>query len=95
MPKLMIVRRSGALPREIVLRLEVDRETDQRWIAELTDLPGVMAYGNSRRDAIERAAMLALRVIDDRRQHGEPIPDSLDPEHDGDTPASGRQHLHV
>ncbi len=76
--RLSITRRRGALPREIVLRLDIEREDDGRWIAELIDIPGVMAYGNSREEAKNNVALLALRVIDERRAHGEPLPQSFD-----------------
>lgn len=54
--------------------VEVERESDGRWIAEVTDLPGVMVYGDTREQAITRAQALALRVLADRLEHGEPIP---------------------
>jgi predicted RNase H-like HicB family nuclease len=51
--------------------IEVEQEDDGRWIAEIPDLPGVLAYGTSREDAIGRAQALALRVLADRIEHGE------------------------
>jgi len=57
------------------MRIELEREDDGRWIAEVPDLPGVMAYGQSRDEAISRAQALALRVIADRLDHGETIPE--------------------
>lgn len=57
------------------MKIEVEREDDGRWIAEVTDLPGVMAYGVTRSDAIGKAEALALRVIADRIDHGEAIPE--------------------
>ncbi|MCX7016482.1 MAG: type II toxin-antitoxin system HicB family antitoxin [Candidatus Sumerlaeota bacterium] len=57
------------------MKIEIEREQDGRWIAEIPDLPGVMAYGQSRQEAIARAEALALRVIADRLDHGEAIPD--------------------
>ena len=53
---------------------EVERETDGRWIAELPELPGVMAYGATREEAIAKVEALSLRVMADRIEHGEPIP---------------------
>jgi predicted RNase H-like HicB family nuclease len=50
---------------------EVDREDDGRWIAELLELHGVLAYGTSRENAIASAEALAARVLADRLQHGE------------------------
>jgi predicted RNase H-like HicB family nuclease len=55
--------------------IEVDHEEDGRWIAEIPDLPGVLAYGKSREDAILKTQSLALRVIADRLEHGEAIPE--------------------
>jgi predicted RNase H-like HicB family nuclease len=49
--------------------IELDRETDGRWIAEVPSLPGVIVYGITRAEAIERARALALRVIADRIDH--------------------------
>src|SRR5207244_2666071 len=54
------------------LNLEVEREDDGRWIAEVPELPGVLAYGQGRQDAVDRVQALALRVIADRLEHGEP-----------------------
>lgn len=56
------------------MKIEIDREEDGRWIAEITELPGVMAYGASREDAISKVEILALRVMADRLEHGEEIP---------------------
>ena len=57
------------------MKIEIERESDGRWIAEIPDLPGVMAYGESRSDAVAKAEALALRVIADRLEHGEGIPE--------------------
>ena len=57
------------------MRIEIDREEDSRWIAEVPDLPGVLAYGSSRKEAISKVEALALRVLADRLEHGEEIPD--------------------
>jgi predicted RNase H-like HicB family nuclease len=57
------------------LLLEVEREDDGRWIAEVPDLAGVLAYGDSRDQAIARAQALALRVLADRLEHAEAGPD--------------------
>jgi predicted RNase H-like HicB family nuclease len=53
------------------LVIELERENDGRWIADVPDLPGVLAYGISRNDAIAHAQALALRVLADRIEHGE------------------------
>jgi predicted RNase H-like HicB family nuclease len=56
------------------MKIEVDRERDGRWIAEVRELPGVMTYGRTRAQAIAKVEALALRVIADRLDHGERIP---------------------
>ena len=56
------------------LILEVEQEVDARWLAEITTRPGVQAYGQTRAEAIERAKALALRVLADRVEHGEAVP---------------------
>jgi predicted RNase H-like HicB family nuclease len=56
------------------LTVEIEREDDGRWIAEVPQLPGVLAYGQSREEAIARAQALALRVIAERLEHGEATP---------------------
>jgi predicted RNase H-like HicB family nuclease len=57
-----------------MLRVEVEREDDGRWIAEVVELPGVLAYGQTRDEAIDRAQALSLRVLADRLEHGEDVP---------------------
>lgn len=54
--------------------IEIEREDDGRWLAEVPDLPGVLAYGDTEAEAVERVRMLALRVLADRAKHGEPPP---------------------
>jgi predicted RNase H-like HicB family nuclease len=54
--------------------VELEREADGRWIAEVLALPGVLAYGATREEALARAEVLALRVLADRLEHGESIP---------------------
>lgn len=56
------------------LTVEVEQEDDGRWIAEVPELPGVMTYGQTRDDAVGRVQALALRVLADRLDHGEPVP---------------------
>lgn len=51
--------------------IEIDREGDGRWIAEVPALPGVIVYGATRDEAVARAKALALHVIADRIDHGE------------------------
>ncbi len=56
----------------VQLAIELEREEDGRWIGEVPDLPGVLAYGQNRDEAIARAQALALRVLAERIEHGEP-----------------------
>ena len=58
--------------------VEIEREDDGRWVAEVLALPGVMAYGSTRDEALARAEILALRVLADRLEHGEAIPQVRD-----------------
>ena len=60
--------------RIVPLTIEVEQEEDGRWLAEVPDLPGVLTYGQTRQEAIERVQVLALRVLADRLDHGEPVP---------------------
>jgi predicted RNase H-like HicB family nuclease len=60
------------------LAIEVEQEEDGRWIAEVGELSGVMVYGSSRKEAIAKVQALALRVLADRIEHGEEIPDVVD-----------------
>jgi predicted RNase H-like HicB family nuclease len=59
------------------LQIEFDREEDGRWIAEVPDLPGVMVYGRDRTEAVAKVQALALRVIAERLEHGEELPEPL------------------
>jgi predicted RNase H-like HicB family nuclease len=52
-------------------RVEIEREDDGRWIAEVVELPGVLAYGKTADDALAHAQALALRVLADRLESGE------------------------
>lgn len=56
---------------ELVFQMELEREEDGRWLAEIPDLPGTMAYGGTEQEALSRVQALALRVIADRIEHGE------------------------
>ena len=55
------------------MKIEIEREDDGRWIAEVPDLAGVLVYGKTREEAIAKVRSLALRVIADRLDHGEGI----------------------
>ena len=57
------------------LTIELEREEDGRWIAEVTRLPGVMVYGETREEALAKVQALALRVLADQIEHGEAAPD--------------------
>jgi len=57
------------------MRIEIEREEDGRWIAEIPELPGVMVYGETRKQAIAKAEALALRVMADRLENNEEIPE--------------------
>lgn len=54
--------------------IECEREDDGRWLAEVPDLPGVMAYGSTAEEAQAKAQVLALRVLAERIEHGEARP---------------------
>lgn len=57
----------------IVYKVETEQETDGRWIAEIVEVPGVLAYGATEKEAIASAQALALRVLADRiEQQKEP-----------------------
>ena len=51
------------------MKIEIEKEVDGRWIAEVTELPGVMVYGQTRADAVAKVKALALRVLGDRSEH--------------------------
>ncbi len=57
------------------MNIEIEREEDGRWIAEIPDIPGLMTYGESYEEAISKVKALALRVLADRLEHGETIPE--------------------
>ena len=57
-----------------MLKVESEREDDGRWIAEIPALPGVLAYVANEMEARAKAQALALRVIADRLDNGEPLP---------------------
>jgi predicted RNase H-like HicB family nuclease len=59
------------------LSIESDREDDGRWLAEVPQLPGVLAYGTTRDEALSKAQVLALRVLAERLEHGEGSPEPI------------------
>jgi len=54
--------------------IEIEREEDGRWIADVSEVPGCMVYGATRAEAIRKAEVLVLRVIADRLDAGESVP---------------------
>ena len=58
-----------------MLKIEIEQETDGRFIAEIPELPGVMAYGRNRAEAVANVEALALRTLADRVEQGEPVPE--------------------
>ena len=60
------------------LAIEIEQETDGRWIAEIDALNGVLVYGETREDAIRKVKTLAFRVIADRLENGESLPQELE-----------------
>ncbi|MBI3463248.1 MAG: type II toxin-antitoxin system HicB family antitoxin [Planctomycetes bacterium] len=57
------------------LTIETEQEDDGRWLGEVLEVPGAMAYGKTREEAVARAQALALRVLADRLEHGETVPE--------------------
>ncbi len=55
------------------LTLDWEQEEDGRWIAEVLEIPGALAYGGTQEEATAKVKALALRVIADRLDHGEPV----------------------
>ena len=58
-------------------QLECEREDDGRWLAEISAIPGVLAYGASANEAMAKAEVLALRVLAEQLEHGEAKPSSI------------------
>lgn len=59
------------------LTIEHEREEDGRWLAEVPELPGVLAYGATADEAMAKAEALALRVLAERLDHNETGPQSI------------------
>jgi predicted RNase H-like HicB family nuclease len=55
----------------IVLTIDHEQEDDGRWLAEVLELPGVLAYGETQSEATAKVQALALRVLADRLEHQE------------------------
>jgi predicted RNase H-like HicB family nuclease len=62
---------AGGTVQAMVFSIELEREDDGRWLAEVPALPGVMCYGADRDEAVARVQALALRVIAERLEHRE------------------------
>ncbi len=60
------------------LAIELEQEDDGRWIAEIDELDGVLVYGDTKEDAIKNVKTLALRVIADRLENGESLPQQIE-----------------
>src|SRR5205085_11041070 len=56
-------------------KIELEKEEDGRWIAEIAEVPGALAYGRSREESVSKVKALALRVLADRLEDGEAIPE--------------------
>jgi predicted RNase H-like HicB family nuclease len=63
--------------RDLRFQFEIERETDGRWIAEIPEVPGAMAYGATVEEAKAKAYALALYAIADDVEHSKNIPDSI------------------
>ncbi len=59
------------------LSIECERETDDRWLAEVPELPGVLVYGTNANEAMAKAEVLALRVLAERIEAGESRPEPI------------------
>lgn len=57
------------------MQVMVEQEEDGRWIAEIEAVPGALAYGVTRDEAIAKVEALVLRVLADRLENGEPAPE--------------------
>jgi len=67
----VIERKLLRYPPIVTLTVEFDREEDGRFLADIPALPGVMAYGKTREEALEKVKALALHVVADMLEHGE------------------------
>lgn len=60
------------------MKIELEQEEDGRWIAEIPELPGTLAYGSTKEESVSKVKALALRVLADRLEHGEAIPELVE-----------------
>ena len=56
---------------------EYEQEEDERWLAELVGLPGILTYGNTADEAMTKAEILALKVLIEKLEQGEVSPQPL------------------
>ena len=61
----------------MTFQIATEQESDGRWIAEVDVMPGVMAYGTTRVDAVAKVQALALRALAERMDNGEAVPELL------------------
>jgi predicted RNase H-like HicB family nuclease len=59
----------------VTFTVETEQENDGRWIAEIPQIPGAMAYGATQAEAVARVEALGLRVLAERIEHGESSPE--------------------
>lgn len=57
--------------------IEYEQEADGRWLAEVLELPGALAYGRTAEEAMAQAEVLALRALAERLERGEHRPESI------------------
>jgi len=57
------------------MTVEVEQETDGRWIAEIPTIPGALVYGETKPEAVAKVEALVLRILADRLDHGEDAPE--------------------
>ena len=69
----LVIACSHGVP--MTFTVEYEHESDGRWLAEVLELPGVLAYGQTSDQAIAKSQALALRVLADRLEHGESAPE--------------------
>jgi predicted RNase H-like HicB family nuclease len=61
----------------MMLKIEAERETDGRWLAEVLAVPGAISYSDTNEQARAKVTALALRIVADRIDNGEPLPQEL------------------
>ena len=58
----------------MTMQVEVEKEDDGRWIAEVPAIPGALAYGATKAEAVAKVQALVLRALADKIEHGEEAP---------------------